>query len=287
MELTTPGFSHPPADRIRNYSEFIPSMDDPKAVAAITRFLSPAQKIDSVFLPAELEQLSQFAFSGKVEMRRNANGTVFVSGPELRQCYAMFSEKIEALLPGAGASPAIQGNFFITPTQYGLHNDAPRESDFKHSLKHNPKEAKDRNYVPWKNIIIPLWQGPENAVSQIIFFKQRHIAWAHVYNHSNATQGISTTYPIITNHGDIDFHDHTGAVIPRDLNLIEYDESHYNQYLKSTPRKRLTGLTPELTCNWEPGSLLIFDPVQLHATNKGQPAWNIKMGLLLTFLKEI
>jgi hypothetical protein len=44
-----------------------------------------------------------------------------------------------------------------------------------------------------------------------------------------------------------------------------------------------------------PGKPIVFDAVQLHATNPGterkpdgsHTLWNSKMGLLLTFLKEI
>jgi hypothetical protein len=58
------------------------------------------------------------------------------------------------------------------------------------------------------------------------------------------------------------------------------------------------GLTPESTLEWVPGKPIVFDAVQLHATNPGTNLksdhpyathyqWNLKMGLLLTFLKEI
>ena len=63
----------------------------------------------------------------------------------------------------------------------------------------------------------------------------------------------------------------------------------FDRYLYYTPKRRLTGLTPELTCKWEVGKPIVFDAVQLHATNKGlkDRQWNTKMGLLLTFLREM
>jgi hypothetical protein len=98
------------------------------------------------------------------------------------------------------------------------------------------------------------------------------------------------------------------------FNKIEYNREHWSNYLDYTPYTRLTGLTPELTVEWIPGKPFVFDAFQLHATNKGtilkqkiqyqiekengqleneihkknfRASWDIKMGLLLKFLREV
>jgi hypothetical protein len=87
-------------------------------------------------------------------------------------------------------------------------------------------------------------------------------------------------------------------LISKEQSTKAYDAAHAEKYLWLTPIIRLTGLTPENTIEWIPGKPIVFDAVQLHATNLGtelksnQPGashkvWNLKMGLLLTFLKEI
>ena len=58
---------------------------------------------------------------------------------------------------GAENSPVVGGNFFITPSQYGLHNDSTRETDWRNTLDKTPYNSERRKYVPWRNIIIPLF----------------------------------------------------------------------------------------------------------------------------------
>ena len=79
------------------------------------------------------------------------------------------------------------------------------------------------------------------------------------------------------------------SVFLLEQNLKKYNKEHYDEYLYYTPYRRLTGLSPELTCEWKPRSPIVFDAVQLHATNKGRVDnhWTTKMGLLLTFLRQI
>ena len=194
------------------------------------------------------------------------------------------------MVPGAENSPVVGGNFFITPSQYGLHNDSTRESDWQNSLSKTPADSASRKYVPWRNIIIPLFTAPSNIESHGVFFDQRHVDFAHVYHHGKKPeQTVATTYPIVENHADVDFCLLDGSIQDKETNLVKYNKDHYDEYLYYTPYRRLTGLSPELTCEWKPRAPIVFDAVQLHATNKGRQDihWTTKMGLLLTFLREI
>ena len=62
-------------------------------------------------------------------------------------------------LPGADQSPIVGGNYFITPSQYGLHNDSMRRSDWEKSFSDVAKIDPSRKYVPWRNLIIPILNG--------------------------------------------------------------------------------------------------------------------------------
>ena len=68
-----------------------------------------------------------YAFSRCDTVRHNDNGTMFISG-NLQGVYEKFADRINQMVPGAENSPVVGGNFFITPSQYGLHNDSTRES---------------------------------------------------------------------------------------------------------------------------------------------------------------
>lgn len=271
------------------YEHWMANLRDSGVVTDISKNFQKAQCFDEMFTEKEIEWIYGYAFSRCKTARHNDNGTMFISG-NLEGVYEKFSDRINEMLPGANNSPVVGGNFFITPSQYGLHNDSTRESDWINSLNKTPASSSRRKWVPWRNVIIPLFTAPANIESHGVFFEQRHVDFAHVYNH-NMKPGheTATTYPIITDHAQIDFHLLDGSVQNKTKNLTNYDKDHYDKYLYYTPYRRLTGLTPELTCEWKPKCPIVFDAVQLHATNKGfkDNHWTTKMGLLLTFLREV
>jgi hypothetical protein len=271
------------------YENWLANFKDPRVKQNIADNLKSAETFDEAFTEEEMSWIYGYAFSRCKTVRHNDNGTMFVSG-NLEGVYEKFADRINQMIPGAENSPVVGGNFFITPSQYGLHNDSTRESDWIKSLEHTPPDSNRRKWVPWRNIIIPIYTAPSNIESHGVFFDQRHIDFAHVYHHGKKPeQKVATTYPIIEDHGNVDFHLVNGSIQNKETNLIKYDTEHHSEYLYYTPHRRLTGLTPELTCEWKPRCPIVFDAWQLHATNKGRKEhhWTTKMGLLLTFLREI
>jgi hypothetical protein len=276
------------------YECYLPELTSEYARNAMRKIFEPAKISDEEFNEEELSWLYAFAFGCCHNVRHNANGTMFVSG-HLDVIVAKFAEKLERVLPGCTKSPKIGGNFFITPSQYGLHNDSTRRIDWENSMVKAPIDSPTRRYVPWRNIIIPLWIARPQIQSHGVWFDQRHIDFAHVYNHGEKVPPPATTYPVVTDHSTIDFYNQKGELFTKEQNEKAYDGAHHGKYLFHTPRVRLTGLTPETTLEWMPGKPIVFDAVQLHATNLGtnirpsgkQDKWELKMGLLLTFLKEI
>lgn len=269
------------------YEHHMMDLRNSDVIQNIANHFQQATCFDNMFSEEEIKWLYGYAFSRCGSVRHNTNGTIFISG-NLKGVYEKFKNKIDTILPGAENSPSISGNYFITPDQYGLHNDSSRFEDWERTLEYVSLDNPQRKYVPWRNIIIPLWSNPNNIESHAVFFKQRHIDFAHVYHHGS-NQQVATTYPVCRDYSDIDFHLITGKKQDRVDNLRPYDKEHYEKYLYYTPYKRLTGLEPETTCEWKPGCPIVFDAVQLHATNKGlkDKHWINKMGLLLMFLREV
>jgi len=269
------------------YEHWMADLKDPTVQQNIIDNFQHAETFEEAFTEDEIQWIYGYAFSRCGKVRHNDNGTMFISG-NLQGVYEKFADRINQMIPGAENSPVVGGNFFITPSQYGLHNDSTRETDWQNSLDKTPRDSDKRKWVPWRNIIIPLFTAPSNIESHMVAFDQRHVDFAHVYNHGmKPGQETATTYPIVKDHGTIDFYLLDGS--KQEDNTKKYDEEHYEKYLYYTPYRRLTGLTPELTCEWKPRAPIVFDAVQLHATNKGykEKHWTTKMGLLLTFLREI
>lgn len=275
--------------KVLEYENYMPNLKDENVIRNIAENFQKAEAHDTMFDSDDLQWLYGFAYSRCHTVRHNDNGTVFISG-NLQTIYKHFKDKIDNIIPGAENSPVVGGNFFITPSQYGLHNDSTREKDWRDTLKDTPLDSDRRRFVPYRNVIIPIYTCLPGVESHGVFFDQRHIDFAHVYHHGRKPdQKVATTYPLVDDHKDIDFHLLDGTKQESEKNLLPYNEQHFDRYLYYTPKRRLTGLTPELTCKWEAGKPIVFDAVQLHATNKGlkDRQWNTKMGLLLTFLREM
>jgi hypothetical protein len=269
-------------------------MEHPIAIENMRRHISPSRSFDNLFEKDELEHIWKQAFSDNRSVRMNRNGTVLMAG-NLHEIFEQYKEKIIKTLGNrADQSPAIGGNFFITPQQYGLHNDSIRPEVFENTLKSIPLEDECRKYTCWKNFLLPLWIGThhdEEDGGQIVFFNQRDIGWAKVYNGSGLVSNIASVYEIVTDYTELQFYDGTGNPIDRSLNKVPFDKKLHKEFM-NTPYDRLQGLSVEQVLNWVPGSPMTFDAVQLHNSNegtksKGKKMWNSKMAILLTFLIEL
>lgn len=270
----------------QNYGQYLTNIEDPRVKTDIIKHIRPAESHPEFFTDDEIAWIQGFAFSRCSRLRINPNGTFFVSG-NMRGVYEKYADKFEQILPGCGKSPVVKGNYFITPEQYGLHNDSIRKSDYTQTFEDYAPEHEQRRWVPWRNIIIPLMVSPA-VDSHIVFFKQRHISWFTVYDHGAKADKYPADYPVITDYSKIQFEtcEDSQSI---EQNTIPYNKKHYDQYLSYTPYRRLTGLSEESTFEWHPKCPMVFDCFQLHATNQGidPNQWKIKMGLLLCFFREI
>lgn len=269
-------------------------MDHPIAIENVRRHSSKAKCLDNMFSDDDLNWVWKNAFTDDSVPRLNKNGTVIVD-TDMTKIYDKFKDKIlECVGEDAANTCAIGGNYFITPQQYGLHMDAMREKGYRGMLESVPLNDEQRVFTTWKNFILPLWIGTndeEQDGGQIVFFEQRDIGWAKVYNGGNQTPGIASIYEIVTDYTNIQFYDRNGAAIPREKNAEPFDKDFHSKYL-NTPYRRVQGLSAENVFDWVPGTPMVFDAVQLHATNEGskdknKKMWNSKMGLLMMFYKEL
>lgn len=269
-------------------------MDHPIAIENVRRHSSKATCVENLWSEDELNWLWKNAFTADYNVPRlNRNGTVIID-VDMNIIYKRYKERFDRVLgTNAEKTPVIGGNYFITPQQYGLHQDAMREKGYRNMLEHVPLNHPQRKYTTWKNIITPLWIGThldEVDGGQIIFFEQRDIGWAKVYNGGAETKNIASIYEIVTDYSNLQFYDRDGNSMP--ASNEPFDKEFYNKYM-NTPYRRLQGLSPETVIDWVPGSPCIFDAVQLHATNEGtkggehKKTWNSKMGLLMTFMIEL
>jgi len=269
-----------------DYEQFLTNIEEPAIQNDIIDHLTPSQSYPEFFTDEEIDWLKGFAFSQCRYLRVNPNGTFFISG-NFTRIFEKFKDKLETILPGCKESIVVKGNYFITPEQYGLHNDSIRKDEYTVNLNTVKEDDQKRKWVPWRNVIIPLMVSPQ-VESHIVFFKQRHVSWFTVYDHGADPSKYTKNYPATIDYSTIKFETCEGTQ-KIENNLIPYDKEHYQKYLSYTPYRRLTGLTVENTFEWKPKCPMVFDCYQLHATNQGinNLTWKTKMGLLLRFFRKV
>ena len=235
----------------------------------ILKNISEVECYENMFNEEEISTLWKLAFDGGV-VRKNSLGNIFIKGNVVRRAYDLIKDKISL-----NAELAF-GNYFIATEPYGLHLDS-----FKKEIE------KDDGTTVYKNVLIPLWIGGSNNGGQIIFFEQRLIDYGCAFNKGGSTEYKQSQYKVYTDYSNLQFYNKNLDKIEKRLNHVPFSTSFYFDYLEHIEYDRLDGLTVEGKFDWTPGNMLIFDAVQIHASNKPANSWTNKMGLLLNFKVKI
>lgn len=229
----------------------------------IRKNLSESECCKEILSQDDIERVWKLAFcNGNV--RKNKLGNIFIRGNVIHRAYDIIKDKI--LVKGE----LYGGNFFITSHPYGLHMDSFKQS-----------EVKQDDTTVYKNVVVPLWIGNSDFGDHLIFFEQRLIDYGSAFNYRGNTSYAASKYQVYDNYSSLQFVNRHGKNIDKSLNALPFDQDIWNKYLRNIEYPRLTGMTIENIFEWKPRDILIFDSIQIHASNRTQ--WSNKMGLLLKF----
>ena len=229
----------------------------------IRKNLSESVLLENVLTNGDIETIWKLAFcNGNV--RKNKLGNIFISGQVVNRAYDYIKDKIpvEGKLYG--------GNFFIASHPYGLHLDS-----------FNRVDVKNDNTTVYKNVLIPLWIGGSAFGDYLTFFEQRLIDYGSAFNFGGSTSYKESKYQVYNDYSSLQFVDRNGKNIDKKYNSLQFNLHDKDKYLQNIEYVRLTGMTIENVFEWKPGDIIIFDSVQIHASNRTQ--WSNKMGLLFKF----
>ena len=229
--------------------------------------LSESECHEKMLSDEDIEKIWKLAFSGG-KVRKNKLGNIFITGDVVNQAYDIVRDKI--LVRGE----LYGGNFFITSHPYGLHLDS-----FNHV------DVKDDNTTVYKNVLIPLWIGGSDIGDHLTFFEQRLIDYGSAFNYGGSTSYKESKYQVYNDYSSLQFVDRNGKDIDKKHNSSVFNRHDKDKYLQNIEHTRLTGMSIENAFEWKPRDIIIFDSVQIHASNRTQ--WSNKMGLLLKFGVEI
>tara|TARA_B100001287_G_scaffold228434_1_gene198585 strand:- start:511 stop:1254 length:744 start_codon:yes stop_codon:yes gene_type:complete len=133
------------------------------------------------------------------------------------------------------------GNFFRTNIPFFVHTDT----------------AKDHDFVPYKNVVVPLMIQKEDQPCYTVMFKQRWYGEATMFWKGPMFLSGKPDY----NHKLVDYSELEGYT-NRDIGVDEY-----TRFLTHLPYNNLHGLSTEMVLEWKLGSIIIFDCTQLHSSN--------------------
>lgn len=133
------------------------------------------------------------------------------------------------------------GNFFKTNIPFFVHTDT----------------AKDHDFVPYKNIVVPLIMQEDDHPCYTVMFKQRWYGEATMFWKGPMFLNGKPDY----NHKVVDYSELEGYT---NSNISVND---YTRFLTHLPYNNLHGLSTEMVLEWKLGSIIIFDCTQLHSSN--------------------
>lgn len=211
---------------------------------------------DNFFTDNELEWLTDLMYKQHYSRRVKKNGTLHFR-VDNRHIQDKFFEKLKEIIPELDNSPLWEGNFLITSTPYNLHIDTG-----------NPEHIAKTNFVPGKQIIIPLWvchtnkddSDPECGTA---IFKNRFIMYGTNFAKSDANYDTNVFYTI-RDYNDLICYGHDGNKLSIDWNK-SFDKNLYDRYFGHFPKKWLDGFELDNVYNWKRGSIIVFDRSQAHS----------------------
>ncbi len=232
----------------------------------LIKHFSSSECYDNIFSPKELEELTEYMFNNTNDYHLgNTAGLLQLLG-NFDQLFEMLKERLRPYVD-VDIATAIQGNFFHTSQQYGIHTDTPERG------------AWEKENIPYKSVIIPLYLLPDTSKCGIVFYDQR-IADVGV-TLDNGVQTISH-YDSIDDYSTIE-NAYTGNGKKVIIGDEMFPQSLMDEYgLKNKNRHR--GLTVEHHFNWVPGSLMVFDTAQVHESTPGN--FITKGGLRLSLFRS-
>ena len=234
----------------------------------LTKYFSVAECHEDMFSEDELETLTDFMYNKTDEwMLGNTSGLLMTAG-NFDELVNILKEKLSQYID-FDIVTSVQGNFFHTPHQYGIHTDMPERGAWEHQN------------TPYKSVLIPLYLQPDTSNCRIVFYDQRI---ADV----GTTLDQGSTVP--TSHYDSST-DYTAIKDVYDVNrrpTVIGDEKMKQKEMARigiTDKEYHKGLTIERDFKWSPGSLLVFDTAQVHESTAGN--FIMKGGVRISFMRTL
>jgi len=217
----------------------------------LIKYFSEAKCHYNVFSSEELVELTDYMFNKTNQWQLgNTAGLLQLLG-NFDKLFELVKEKIRPYID-VDMATNVEGNFFHTSQQYGIHTDTPERG------------AWQKDHTPYKSVIIPLYLLPDTSKCGIVFYDQRVADVGVTLDKGSET---ISHYDSITDYSTLD-NVYTGNGNKTIIGDEPFPQKLMDEYgLKNKNRHR--GLTVEHHFDWVPGSLIVFDTAQVHESTPG------------------
>lgn len=235
----------------------------------------PARLVEDVFSEDQLAELMLFQFQNAKRLKWTATSSNMQPVVNISRV-ARIDWLRDFMHEQIGDYANIHtGNYYITTQPHDAHCDLLTQDECDHDDDFN-------KLVPYKSVIIPLGIT-HNTAAHTAFFKQRHIGYSVTLDREYDTSQDDSMYDIAREYPD--FYDVDGTITT--YNEIEQHEDFEFPHLSN---ENMRGLEIESVHRFLPGSIMIFDACQVHATAQYKrlpPMWDrwLKNGINIQFYR--
>jgi len=242
----------------------------------ITGAFEPARSVDNFLTQDEIEHLIllQFQLADKVKYTQTSNNIQPVCNVnKLFEEIPSLTERFYELI--GDFSDHHTGNYYITTQLHDAHVDLLTERECL--------EPWTQSLIPYKSCVIPLMIS-DNAHAQTAFFNQRHIGYSITFDRVGISEQANSDYELSREYPNLFNIDGTRNYSNRDY------ERKKNILFPQIPVGNLKGLSIETVLDYTPGSVMLFDACQIHAScvKRSKPNYKwLKSGINIQFYKEV
>ncbi len=210
-------------------------------------------QIQDFFTEDEVEWFTDRMFRHHTDRRIKDSGTLHFFD-NMGEIIDHFFDKFQSIMPELQKGDMSHtGNFVFSTNPYNVHID----TGSRHYRDHDP------NYVPYKQIIIPLWVSPMGGMSATAIYKQRAISYGTNFVRGFQKEFRTDVWRSVKDYSVVPLFNVDGSPVT-DLEKL-FENEVYVDWLTNVPYDSLTGLEAEGFYNWDRRSIIVFDRCCLHS----------------------
>jgi len=249
----------------------------------LPKYFSEAEVIPDFFTDEELDECLFQVFRTFTRHRHYGGGTFKMEKFDSSAIWKLVYPKLKEHIPYIREDDILDGNGYITATNYALHMDSC-----------NPSVYFNSNQIAIKSFLVPLFVCQPNSIqgerdASFVLFKNRLLGWECNFSNGESNNVNMTYQKNVTSYDGLPWVDANGNFMDIDTSkLHESTASIYKDHLKQLPEETFYGMEVESVLPYKPGSILMFDPYQPHVTgNKDWSKTRLKGGIRFNIQRRI